>query len=85
MTAWFYLSPDSDTGPPLHPSSEFGEHLTTSANDGGNTTNNWEIGKWFQVSTPITSVGNQLIQLAVVGMFGGDWAGTVYVDDISIQ
>ena len=87
VSAWFYLSPDSDTVPPPDPSSQIGEHLTTSTGGGGNTTSPVMVGTWFQVSTPIASVGSQLLELAVQGAFGpgADWAGVVYVDDIVIQ
>ena len=87
VSAWFYLSPDSEAGPPPHPSSQIGEHLTTSTGGGGNTQSPVPVGTWFQVSTPIASVGSQLLELAVQGAFGAssDWAGVVYVDDIVIQ
>jgi len=88
VSAWFYLSPDSDTAPPPHPSSEVGEYLTaTTGASGGNTQSPVMVGTWFQVSTPIASVGSQLLELAVQGVFGPgvDWAGVVYVDDIVIQ
>jgi hypothetical protein len=90
VTAWFYLSPDSDTVPPPDPNSLIGERLLTSTGGGGNTTsplNPVVVGTWFQVSTPIASVGNQLLELAVQGVFGpdADWTGVVYVDDIVIQ
>jgi hypothetical protein len=87
VSAWFYLSPDSDTGPPPHPSSQIGEYLTTSTGGGGNTQSPVTVGAWFQVSTPIASVGSQLLELALQGLFGSgaDWTGVVYVDDIVIQ
>lgn len=87
VSAWFYLSPDSDTGPPPHPSSLIGEYLTTSTGVGGNTQSPVPVGVWFQVTTPIASVGSQLLELALQGVFGSgsDWTGVVYVDDIVIQ
>jgi hypothetical protein len=87
VSAWFYLSPDADTVPPPDASSQIGEHLTTSTGGGGNTTSPVPVATWFQVSTPIASVGNQLVELALRGVFGpdADWTGVVYVDDIVIQ
>jgi hypothetical protein len=87
VSAWFYLSPDDDTAPPPDPSSQIGEHLVTSTGGGGNTVSPPPVGMWFQVSTPIASVGGQLVELALAGVFGpdSDWSGTVYVDDIVIQ
>jgi hypothetical protein len=87
VSAWFYLSPDSDAVPPPDAASQIGEHLTTNTGNGGNTTSPVMVGIWFQVSTPIVSVGNQLVELAVQGVFGpdADWSGVVYVDDIVIQ
>ena len=87
VSTWFYLSPDSDTVPPPDPSSQIGEHLTTSTGGGGNTQSPVPVGTWFQVSTPIASVGSQLLELALQGVFGpgSDWTGVVYVDDIVIQ
>jgi hypothetical protein len=87
VSAWFYLSPDSDAVPPPDGASQIGEHLTTNTGGGGNTSNPVMTGIWFQVSTPIASIGNQLVQLAVQGVFGpdADWSGVVYVDDIVIQ
>jgi hypothetical protein len=87
VSAWFFLSPDGDTVPPPDASSQIGERLTTNMGTGGNTTSPVPVGTWFQVSTPIASVGNQLLELTVAGVFGmaSDWAGVVYVDDIVIQ
>jgi hypothetical protein len=87
VSAWFYLSPDADTVPPPDQTSLIGHRLTTTTGEGGSTTTPVTVGAWFQVTTPMGSVGNQLIELAVQGLFGpdADWAGTVYVDDISIQ
>jgi hypothetical protein len=87
VSAWFYLSPDSDTVPAPDPTSQVGELLTTSAGAGGNTTSPVPVGTWFQVSTPIASVGSQLLEVALQGVFGpgADWAGVVYVDDVVIQ
>ncbi len=87
VSAWFYLSPDSDTVPAPDGSSQVGEHLTTSTGAGGNTQSPVPVGSWFQVSTPIASVGSQLLEVALQGVFGpdADWAGVVYVDDIVIQ
>jgi len=86
VSAWFYVSPDSDTVPPPGPGSQIGVRLTTSTGEGGNETSPVMVGTWFQVSIPIASVGNQLVELAVQGAFGpADWSGTVYVDDIVIQ
>jgi hypothetical protein len=87
VSAWFYLSPDSDTAPPPNPGTQIGEYLTTSTGGGGNTTSPVPLATWFQVSTPIASVGSQLLELAVQGVFGPgvDWTGVVYVDDIVIQ
>ena len=87
VSAWFYLSPDSDTAPPPNPATQIGEYLTTSTGGGGNTQSPVPLATWFQVSTPIASVGSQLLELAVQGTFGPgvDWAGVVYVDDIVIQ
>jgi len=87
VSAWFYLSPDSDTAPPPNPATQIGEYLTTSTGGGGNTQSPVPLGTWFQVSTPIASVGSQLLELAVQGAFGPgvDWSGVVYVDDIVIQ
>jgi hypothetical protein len=86
VSAWFYLSPDPDTAPPPDASSQIGERLTTNLDEGGNTSAAM-VGTWFQVSTPIGSVGNQLIELALTGVFGpdSDWTGVVYVDDVVIQ
>jgi hypothetical protein len=87
VTAWFFLSPDGDTVPPPDPSSQIGERLTTNMGMGGNTQSPVMVGTWFQVSTPIASVGTQLLELALAGVFGpdSDWSGVVYVDDIVIQ
>ena len=87
VSAWFFLSPDPDTTPPPDDSSQIGERITTNTSEGGNTTSPVPVGTWFQVSTPIGSVGNQLIEVAVAGLFGpdSDWTGVVYVDDIVIQ
>jgi hypothetical protein len=87
VSAWFYLSPDSETVPPPDATSQIGERLTTSTQTGGNMTSPVPVGSWFQVSTPIASVGSQLLDLAVAGVFGpdSDWSGVVYVDDIVIQ
>ncbi len=87
VSAWFYLSPDADDAPPPDATSQIGERLTTSTGEGGNTTSPVMVGSWFKVSTPIASVGNQLVELAVQGAFGpdSDWKGTVYVDDIVVQ
>jgi hypothetical protein len=87
VSAWFYLSPDSDAVPPPDAATQIGEHLTTNTGNGGTTTGPVTVGTWFQVTTPIAGVGNQLIQLAVAGVFGpdSDWSGVVYVDDIVIQ
>src|SRR5262249_44261811 len=87
VSAWFYLSPDCDAAPDPDASSLIGEHLTTNTGGGGNTISPVMVGTWFQVSTPIASVGNQLVELAVQGVFGpdADWSGVVYVDDIVIQ
>jgi hypothetical protein len=87
VSAWFYLSPDADSVPPPGDSSQIGEHLTTSTAAGGNTTSALTVNTWFQVSTPIASIGSQLIDVALQGVFGpeSDWSGVVYVDDIVIQ
>jgi hypothetical protein len=91
VSAWFYLSPSSDTVPPPSPTSFFGEYLYTSANEGGNAPHAATVGSWFQVSTPIDDVGTHLIAVALQGFFdtdgtsATDWSGTVYVDDITIQ
>jgi hypothetical protein len=91
VSAWFYLSPASDSVPPPHPNSSFGERLTASGNTGGNVTTQSTVGTWFRVSTPIDSVGAQLQRIAVVGTFETDgttdfdWSGIVYIDDIVIQ
>jgi len=87
VSAWFYLSPDPDTAPPPDATSRIGERLTTTMAEGGNTTSPVVVGSWFQVSTPIGSVGNQLVEVALQGVFGpdADWTGVVYVDDIVIQ
>ena len=60
---------------------------TTSTGVGGNTASPVPIGTWFQVSTPIASVGSQLLELSLQGTFGtdADWTGVLYVDDILIQ
>ena len=92
MSAWFYLSPSSDTVPPPSPTSRFGEHLTTSTSDGGNA--------------PNTAAGRELVpgldadrrrghrsssRSRSQGFFDTDgtpaidWSGIVYVDDIAIQ
>jgi hypothetical protein len=87
VSAWFYLSPDSVTVPPPDSTSEIGERLLTNTGGGG-TTSPMMVGTWFQVSTPIVSVGgSQLLEVALRGVFGptADWSGVVYVDDIVIQ
>ena len=91
VSAWFYLSPASDTVPPPHPNSRFGEHLYTNGSDGGNAPTQSTVGSWFHVSTPIESVGTELQRIAFQGVFDTDgttdfdWSGIVYIDDIAIQ
>jgi hypothetical protein len=91
ISAWFYLSPSSNTVPPPSPTSFFGEHLYTSASDGGYMPNATTVGSWFQVSSPIDDVGTHLLSFALQGYFGAnganppDWDGVVYIDDITIQ
>jgi hypothetical protein len=87
VSAWFFLSPDGDTVPPPDPTSQIRNHLVTNMGMGGSTTSPVPVGTWFQVSTPIASVGTELFELAVYGLFGdaSDWSGVVYVDDIVIQ
>jgi hypothetical protein len=90
VSAWFFLSPSSEEVGPPHPSSQFGEYLYTTTGDGGNLANVTTVGTWFRVTTPIESVGTDLLRFALEGVFGGsgpggDWTGTVYVDDIVIQ
>jgi hypothetical protein len=91
ISAWFYLSPSSNTVPPPSPTSFFGEHLYTSASDGGNAPNAATVGSWFKVSSPIDAVGTQLVAFSLQGFFdtdgtpATDWDGVVYVDDITIQ
>jgi hypothetical protein len=88
VSAWFFLSPDGDAVPPPDDMSRIGVRLTTNMGTGGNATGNpVPVGTWFQVTAPVASVGNQLIELAVAGVFGdtSDWSGVVYVDDIVIQ
>jgi hypothetical protein len=86
VTAWIFLSPDSDAVPPPDAASQIGVRLTTNMGAGG-TPNTMMVGTWFQVSTAIASVGNQLTGIALQGTFapGSDWSGVVYVDDIVIQ
>jgi hypothetical protein len=87
VSAWFYLRPDSATAPPPDASSQIGVRLTTSTGVGGNTASVIPVGTWFQVSSPIASVGSQLLDLSVQGTFGSgsDWTGVIYVDDVVIQ
>jgi len=87
VSAWFYLRPDSDSAPPPDPASQIGVRLTTSTGVGGNTASLIPVGMWFQVSTPIASVGGQLLELDLQGTFGSasDWTGVIYVDDVVIQ
>jgi hypothetical protein len=86
VTAWVFLEPASDTVPDPDPNSQIRVHLTTGTGEGG-TSNPIVVGQWFQISTSISSIGSQLLQLGVQGGFGPgpDWSGTIYVDDISIQ
>ena len=91
ISAWFYLSPSSDTVPPPSPTSGFGESLNyTNTSDSGNAPPAPAVGSWFHVSSPL-GVGTQLIAFSLHGFFGTDgtpatdWDGVVYVDDITIQ
>ena len=91
VSAWFYLSPASASVPAPHPDSIVGEHLYTTAGEGGNTTSPLPVGSWFRVQTPIASVGARLESFSLEGLFDSDgtndfdWTGVVYVDDITIQ
>jgi hypothetical protein len=91
VSAWFYLSPDSNNQPDPHPDSYAGLHLYTTTGDGGDTMSPPLVGRWFQVTTPIASVGARLQSFSLEGTFEGDsstdfdWKGVVYVDDITIQ
>jgi hypothetical protein len=86
VSAWFYLQP-SDASTPPGPNSTFGEHLYTNSSEGGNAPTNATVGAWFQVSSTISDVGNQLTAFSLQGSFdpATDWSGTVYVDDVMIQ
>jgi len=86
VTAWIYLEPASDTVPSPDPASQIGVRVSTNMGSGG-TPNSVMVGTWFQISTAVASVGNQLTGLAIQGAFGpgSDWSGVVYVDDVVIQ
>jgi hypothetical protein len=91
VSAWFYLKPASAAEPDPHPDSIAGEHLYTSAGEGGEMTRPLPVGSWFRVQTPIAGVGSRLESFSVEGLFDTDgsndfdWTGVVYVDDITIQ
>jgi hypothetical protein len=85
ISAWFFVD-----GPALDVNSYFGEALyTDKVSPGGNIPHSSVVGQWFQVSTPVSSLNmsTAMFELGVQGFVNGvnTWAGTVYVDDITIQ
>ena len=91
LTVWLFLEPAGQP-PALGKATYWGARVTTDKQEVLIKGEPRGYGEWFPVQVPIPE-GEEFRAFAVEGVFvpelialpgGGDWTGTVYVDDLSI-